>query len=112
MDVSVTNDDEATSHRVIIGEDYLQGLAMPTRDIVERTFSFLLSKKVSRKTEGILSSNEFPINYFAVSTVEQWFDDFALAFEEEEGGLPGEDKFWRFNRIHNYGWSADGRSKV
>ncbi|QDZ19590.1 hypothetical protein HOP50_03g21080 [Chloropicon primus] len=110
VDVSVTKDDVATDHRVIIGEDYLQALAMPVKDIVERTVSFLLSKKVSRKTEGILNSNEFPINYFALSTVEQFFGDFAVAFEDEDC-LPGEDKFWRFNRIHTYGWNAHDEYK-
>ena len=111
VDVSVTKDDVATTHRVIIGQDYLEALEMPARDIVERTFSFLLSKKVSRKTEGILNSNEFPVNYFAISSVEQWFGDFAMAFEdcEEEECLPGE--FWRFNRIHSYGWTADDKFK-
>lgn len=114
VDISVTKDDVATSHRIIIGEDYLEALSLPLKDIVERVVSFLLTKKVSRKTEGMLNSNEFPINYFALSTVEQWFGDFALAFEEceeEEECLPGEGKFWRFNRIHDYGWSADDKHK-
>ena len=114
VDFTVTKDDNATSHRVIIGEDYLKALEMPIQNIVERTVAFLLEKKVDRKTEGMLMSNQFPINYFALSTVDQWFGDFALAFETkagEEAKLPGEDKFWRFNRIHDYGWSADDRYK-
>ena len=118
VDVTVTKDDVATTHRIIVGADYVEALSMPIEDIVESTVGFLLSKKVNRKTEGMLMSNEFPINYFALSTVDQHFADFASAFEgkeSDEGGesrLPGEDKFWRFNRVHNYGWSADGRSKV
>lgn len=109
IDVTVTKDDVATNHRIIIGEDYIKALGMPLKDIAERTVSFLLSKKVKRKTEGMLMSNEFPVNYFALSSVEQWFDDFALAFTTENKELPGEDKFWRFNRIHNYGWTSDDR---
>ena len=31
--------------------------------------------------------------------------------KDGESRLPGEDKFWRFNRIHNYGWSADDKYK-
>ncbi len=109
VDCVVTKDDVATNHRIIMGEDYLAALGLPAEAVTERTVAFLLTKKVDRKTEGLLMSNQFPINYFALSTVEQHFDDFALAFEEKV--LPGEDKFWRFNRIHNYGWSADDRFK-
>jgi len=106
VDVVVTKDDLATKHRVIMGEEYIEAVNLPPQEIAEATFAFLLSKKVQRHTEGILTSNQFPINYFALSTVEQWYDDFALTFEETK--LPGENKFWRFNRIHEYGdkWSA------
>lgn len=52
-------------------------------------------------------NGEFPINYFSMSTIEQYYDDFAAAFDDTGKQLRDEDKFWRFNRIHTYGYGAD-----
>lgn len=49
---------------------------------------------------------EFPINYFSISTIEQYFDDFSEAYRDTGKQLRGEEKFWRFNRIHSYGHHA------
>ena len=51
-------------------------------------------------------NGEFPINYFSISTIEQYFDDFATAFLDTGIELRADDKFWRFNRIHSYGHQA------
>ncbi len=45
---------------------------------------------------GMMLSNEFPVNYFSVSEVEQEFDDFQEMFQE--GALPGDNSYWRFNK--------------
>lgn len=60
-------------------------------------------KKLPRHTEGLLSGDMFPINYFSVSEVSQRFDDFQDWFQGSE--LP--DSYWRFNRIHSYGAQVD-----
>ena len=52
-------------------------------------------------------SAQFPINYFSVSEVEQNFPDFEAAWEGHGIQLPGDSKFWRFNKIHNYGSSDE-----
>ena len=52
---------------------------------------------------GMLLSNQFPINYFSVSEVEQWYPDLADLWSKTEHGLPDAGKFWRFNKIHDYG---------
>ena len=52
---------------------------------------------------GMLKMDQFPINYFGVSDVEQWFDDFVDEYADTGKVLPGSHKFWRFNRIHDYG---------
>lgn len=59
----------------------------------------LKGKKIVRQTEGLLTSETFPINYFAVSEVEQWFDDFKMMFDGQE--LVG--NYWCFNRLYDYG---------
>ena len=51
----------------------------------------------------MLLSNQFPINYFSVSEVEQWYPDLADLWSKTEHGLPDAGKFWRFNKIHDYG---------
>jgi len=101
VDVVVSKDNLATNHRIILGKEYVDAIDLPIREIVERTFSFLFEKKVQRQTEGMLNSNQFPSNYFALSTVDQCFSDFAEAFSSR--GLPDEGRLWRFNRIHDYG---------
>lgn len=45
-----------------------------------------------------MTSDQFPINYFAVSEVAQRFPELNTWFSEE---LP--EAYWRFNRIHTYG---------
>ena len=56
---------------------------------------------------GLLLSAQFPINYFSISEVEQNFPDFQAAWEGHGIQLPGDGKFWRFNKIHNYGSSDE-----
>ena len=41
----------------------------------------------------MLSSHQFPVNYFSVSEVEQWFPDFEDTYTEE-GSLPGDSSYW------------------
>lgn len=52
---------------------------------------------------GLLLSSQFPVNYFSISEVEQAFDDFQSVFMDSGKQLPGEDSFWRFNKIYDYG---------
>lgn len=52
---------------------------------------------------------EFPINYFSISTIEQYFDDFYEAYIDTGKQLRGDGKFWRFARVHTYG--ARGATK-
>lgn len=55
----------------------------------------------------MLLSSQFPINYFGISDVEQEFDDFAAEFSDTGKVLPGPSKFWRFNKLYDYGPSRD-----
>jgi hypothetical protein len=115
IDCTVTFLDKETTHRVIIGKDYTEPLDRSAEDAVQATFEFLLKRKVPRQTEGILLSSEFTINYFSLSQVEQFYKNFAEEYANCQVGssnsdgdgnnkaLPDEQRFWRFNRIHDYG---------
>jgi hypothetical protein len=45
----------------------------------------------------MMLSDEFPVNYFAVSEVEQDLEGFQDMFPE--GPLPGDGGYWRFNKV-------------
>eukprot|EP00475_Leptophrys_vorax_P022640 TRINITY_DN30857_c0_g1_i1.p1 TRINITY_DN30857_c0_g1~~TRINITY_DN30857_c0_g1_i1.p1 ORF type:complete len:420 (-),score=26.91 TRINITY_DN30857_c0_g1_i1:217-1476(-) len=97
-DIRVGKDDKESRHRVIIGRVYSEAVGMPEDDMLARVMAFLLWKKLPRQTEGLLTSDMFPVNYFAVSEVAQKFSELKEWFPQ---GLP--ENYWRFNRIHSYG---------
>ena len=48
------------------------------------------------------------MNYFSITTVEQWFgEDFVENFKQAGYILPGPEKYWRFNKIHSYSGRFD-----
>ena len=49
----------------------------------------------------MLVSNQFPINYFSMSEVEQWFPDFGDLF-----GKTTPEAYWRFDKQADYGYTA------
>ncbi len=100
--------------RIIVGRDYYEPYGVGPDVVVEAALSLLLGKKVPRQTEGMLQSSQFPINYFSISELEQWFGaDFYSAFEgaagralDQNGDANGNGlnaSFWRFNRVFDYG---------
>ncbi|GIL53949.1 hypothetical protein Vafri_9515 [Volvox africanus] len=107
LDVSVLFDGRETQHRVIVGKAYYEPYGLAPEAAVEAGLALLLRAKVARATEGILLSSQFPVNYFALGQVEQWYgDEFRQEFERITGGvqLPdGNKDAWRFNRVHDYG---------
>jgi hypothetical protein len=52
-------------------------------------------EQVPRSTEGMILSSQFPSNYFSVSEVEQFFDDFGDEFKGEPGrtGCSSEERW-------------------
>ena len=57
---------------------------------------------VGHGARGELLSSQFPVNYFSISEVEQFFPAFADEYGQFERSLGGAGKFWRFNRLHDY----------
>lgn len=106
FDVSVLFDGRETNHRIVVGKHYYEPHGLPPEMAVEAGLALLLRAKVARSTEGMLLSSQFPVNYFALAQVEQWYgDEFLDEFERISGGLRPKDEkeFWRFQRIHDYG---------
>eukprot|EP01023_Acetabularia_acetabulum_P041681 TRINITY_DN4075_c0_g1_i2.p1 TRINITY_DN4075_c0_g1~~TRINITY_DN4075_c0_g1_i2.p1 ORF type:complete len:383 (-),score=63.79 TRINITY_DN4075_c0_g1_i2:1778-2926(-) len=101
FDVQVTYDETSTTHRVIVGDEYYAPYNIDPDTVVERAFQFLIQIREPLQTEGILISNQFPVNYFSVSELCQTFPDFQKLYKENDGTLP--DMYWRWNRLHNYG---------
>lgn len=60
------------------------------------------SHLVAMSVAGMLLSSQFPVNYFSISEVEQFFPAFADEYGQFERSLGGAGKFWRFNRLHDY----------
>lgn len=60
---------------------------------VPGNFSRYLWPRGLSRAAGMLSSHQFPVNYFSVSEVEQWFPDFEETYTEE-GSLPGDSSYW------------------
>ncbi|KAK9918864.1 hypothetical protein WJX75_007628 [Coccomyxa subellipsoidea] len=107
FDVNVTFEDRETKHRVIVGKEYYEDFDLEPEQILVMTFAFLLRKKTPRQTEGMLLSSQFNINYFAISEVDQWWNDFVNEWTDIGKTLAGDGKFWRMNRLHGYGGMAN-----
>lgn len=133
FDIKVTFDERESLHRIIVGKSYYnEERGMQAEDMVEKVFAFLLKKKIPRHSEGIRANSQFPVNYFSVTDVHQFFADFEEEFaleEEEEDGhdaktttsngsstsanskgafrLPDEQEFWRFNKVKDYGYKDE-----
>lgn len=58
---------------------------------------------------GIMLSSQFPINYFAVSEVDQSFPEFNAVFADV-GELPGSKAAWYFRRTEDYGYKGENES--
>eukprot|EP00798_Chlamydomonas_sp_ICE-L_P023411 gene23411-30685_t len=97
VDMTMIMDGKETEHRVIVGKGYYEPFGIsPEAPIeaalalllgyyepfgispeapIEAALALLLGNKMPRHTEGIINSSTFPVNYFSVSELEQWFGD-------------------------------------
>eukprot|EP00958_Prasinococcus_capsulatus_P012325 scaffold1229_cov400-Prasinococcus_capsulatus_cf.AAC.6 len=104
VDVNITKDDHTTAHRVIVSKHMVESVdARGPKELVEKAFAVLLGQKdMQRRTEGLISPLTFPINYFTVSEVEQYYPEaFQKMFDKK---LPG--GFWHFSRVVDYSTPA------
>lgn len=101
-DIAVTKDDTLTRHRVIVGSFLPESVNMPEDEFLETVMGFLLHKRIPRHTEGLIEPSTFPINYFAITQVCQFFKDLDDWFPSK---LPKD--YWRFMRTELYGANID-----
>lgn len=83
--------------RVIIGKSYYEPYEVAPELPVEAALALILHLKMPRHREGLLGTAEFPVNYFTIAEVEQWYpEDFAATFLHITGKelQDGQDFFW------------------
>lgn len=69
-------------NRIVVGKSYYEPYGTLPEAAVEACLALILSNKMTRHNEGMLGTAEFPVNYFTVSEMEQWFgEDFAAQFQ-------------------------------
>lgn len=103
FDVEVTAAKTKSTHRVIVGKDFLQSVgATNPREVVENAFAVLLARKVPRKTEGLITSEVFPSNYFTVTNVAIQFPEFLELFGRKPDAYNWDSAQWNFKQVHDY----------
>lgn len=104
LDCVVTPADGSTvtTHRVIVGAPYTRASGGTPEELVAHAIAFLMHLKIPMQTEGILGVGTFPVNYFNVSLIDQWWPEFGARH-----GLPGAESVWRFNKTNSYGAEAE-----
>ncbi|DBB04825.1 hypothetical protein WJX82_007389 [Trebouxia sp. C0006] len=106
-DLTITYEEQETRHRIILGKEYYEDFGLEPEHVVAMAFTFLLQKKEPRHTEGLMLSSQFPINYFSISELDQVFPDFQVLYTSKGMMLGGDGKFWRFNKLHDYGYKGE-----
>lgn len=99
-----------STHRIIVGREYYEPYGLLPEAVAEAALGLILTHKLERNSEGLLTISQFPVNYFAITEVAQWAGEEwgealeAAAGRKLDGDAPGEEA-WRFNRtwpsIHN-----------
>eukprot|EP00878_Enallax_costatus_P012346 GHUV01012895.1.p1 GENE.GHUV01012895.1~~GHUV01012895.1.p1 ORF type:complete len:266 (+),score=123.45 GHUV01012895.1:1179-1976(+) len=98
VDLKLSFDHMDTQHRVIIGKAYYERYEVLPEAAIEAALALMLQLKLPRHSEGMLTPAEFPVNYFTVSEIEQWWpEEFAASFLHTTGKnlQSGQDYFWR-----------------
>jgi len=111
FDIEVSFDKQKSTHRVIVGRDFLAevGSSNP-REAVENAFAVLLAKKVPRKTEGIITSEVFPVNYFTTTHVATEFPEYLSLFGKRPEEFDWDRAQWNFKQVHDY--SQDNKRTI
>eukprot|EP00929_Paragymnodinium_shiwhaense_P119525 TRINITY_DN91437_c0_g1_i1.p1 TRINITY_DN91437_c0_g1~~TRINITY_DN91437_c0_g1_i1.p1 ORF type:complete len:432 (-),score=111.58 TRINITY_DN91437_c0_g1_i1:212-1507(-) len=112
FDVEVSHNKSKSTHRVIVGKDFaasLDSLSEPKK-VVEGCFAILLKNRVARKTEGVITSEVFPINYFTAANVAVTYPELLGLFGQQAGELYADSVLWNFKQVHDY--SMDERRTI
>jgi hypothetical protein len=112
LDVEVCESKSKSSHRVIVGRAFMETVkATSPRQVLEGAFAVLIANKVPRKTEGIITSENFPVNYFTAANVAAWFPEFVTLFDSQAGkNFDVDCNQWSFKQVHDY--SQDSKRTI
>lgn len=102
FDVELSANKQKSSHRIIVGRDLLAALGADPHDVVENAFAVLLARKVPRKTEGLITSEVFPVNYFTATNVAVNFPEFLELFDKSPECFDWGRAQWNFHQVHDY----------
>jgi len=103
LDVEVTYQKQKTTHRVIVGKDFAEAVGKENpRDIVENAFAVLLARRVPMHTEGMITSEVFPVNYFTATNVATQFPEFLELFGSNSEKFDWDRAQWNFKQVHDY----------
>lgn len=101
-DVEVSAQKQKSTHRIIVSRDFAEAMGAEPKDVVDKAFAVLLARKVPRKTEGMITSDVFPINYFTAVNVAVNFPEFEELFPGKKQDLDVVSSQWRFSQVHDY----------
>jgi len=103
FDVEITAKKVKSTHRVILGREFMGTLgAENPQEVVEKAFALLIAKGVPRKTEGIITSEVFPVNYFTVANLSIQYPEFFDLFDNKPVDVDKERLQWNFKQVHDY----------
>jgi len=64
---------QESHHRVIVGREWYEPYGLPPEAVVEAALGVLLAQKQARSTDGLITNSQFPVNYFAIIELSQWW---------------------------------------
>jgi len=103
LDVEVTYKKTKTTHRVIVGKDFTGAIGEEDpREVVKNAFAVLLARRVPMHTEGMISSEVFPVNYFTATNVATMFPEFLELFDSSSEKFDWDRAQWNFRQVHDY----------
>lgn len=103
FDIEVSADKSKSTHRVIVGKDLLKVIGNPTpREAVESAVAVLLARRVPRKTDGLITSEVFPSNYFTLSNLSLKFPEYLDMFGSSAENFDWHRASWNFRQVHDY----------
>lgn len=103
FDVEITASKMKSTHRVILGQDFVKAVgASSPHEVVEKAFAFVLARNMPRRTEGVITSEVFPVNYFTVTEFAVRFPDFLNLFEKISPDFDFERMQWNFKQVNDY----------
>lgn len=107
VDVEVSAQKQKSTHRVVIGQDFIAAVgAKGPREVVENAFAVLLAKNAPRKTEGLINSEIFPVNYFTATNLATNFPEFLELFGVNAATFDWDMAQWNFKQVHDYAQDA------